>query len=84
MTPRERALKEFHKRWKKDAESDGEELPTDKQLDNAFLEGLDEGRKSVANELKAWAGTRTKIYRPETSSYTFWDAVVAKCDDLES
>jgi len=44
---RERALKEFHLRWKKDAESDGETLPITKQLENAFLEGWDAGRKSV-------------------------------------
>jgi len=39
MTARERALREFHLRWKKDAESDGEELPVEKQLENAWKEG---------------------------------------------
>jgi len=79
MTARERALKEFHKRWKKDAESDGELLPLQKRLENAWAEG----RQSLAKELKEWADMEILEYLPHRAEWNrALKAVVAKCDDL--
>lgn len=50
LTPRDQALAAFRKRWKKDAETDGEELPIEQQLENAWKLGWEAGR-SMAAEL---------------------------------
>jgi len=80
MTARERALKEFHKRWKKDAESDGEELPISQQLDNAWKLGW-EARGSVVGELREWVKALPILSR-KAAARGVREEVIAKIDDL--
>jgi hypothetical protein len=75
MTPRERALKKFKKRWKADMESDGEELPIQKQLENAWKLGWE----ALGKELKEWADNK---YAPDGYTWQCLMDVIAKCDEL--
>jgi len=83
MTARERALKEFRKRWKKDAESDGEELPISQQLENAWKLGWE----AMGKELKEWLDESAKDAdipdrEPAPSIGGVLRNVITKCDDL--
>lgn len=52
---RDQALAAFRKRWKKDAESDGEDLPVEKQLENAWKLGWETLGKVLRDALKQMA-----------------------------
>ena len=82
MTARERALKEFRKRWKKDAESDGEELPISQQLENAWKLGWE----ALAKELKEWVAAEIQEWLKDGNSKKYAavnaEAIIEKLDCL--
>jgi hypothetical protein len=84
MTARERALKEFHLRWKKDAESDGELLPIPQQLENAWKlgwEALGKELRKMAEDRLEEVSTFGRKTAGSTAEFAY-QSVITKCDEL--